>query len=155
MDIAGSYTFPFNRETVWTILMNPDAIAKAIPGVKEMIPIEGEMNAWRAVAKLNVAAVSGMYGGAVRMTEIDPPNRYRLIITGEGQQSVINGSALITLRDGETPDQTIIDWTADARLSGKLAEIESRLLKVAAVLLVRQFFGALSKDLSVTDAVPE
>jgi carbon monoxide dehydrogenase subunit G len=151
MDIIGSYTFNFDRQTVWNILMNPDAIAKAIPGVKEMIPVEGESNAWRAVAKLNVAAVSGMYAGMVRMSEIDAPDRYRLNISGEGQQSVISGSALIILRDGETPDQTVVEWTAQASLSGKMAGVAQRLVKVAAALLGRQFFGGLAKQLGASD----
>lgn len=151
MDVTGSYTFQFDRLTVWNILMNPDAIAKAIPGVKEMIPIEGEENAWRAVTKLNVSTVSGMYSGTIRMSEIDAPNSYRLTVSGEGQQSIVSGNALITLRDGDKPDQTVLDWTAEANLSGKLASIAQRLVKVAAILLSKQFFSSLAKQLGAVE----
>jgi carbon monoxide dehydrogenase subunit G len=127
--------------------MNPDAIAKAIPGVKEMIPLEGETNAWKAVAKLSVASVSGSYTGLIRMTEIDAPNQYRLTVSGEGQQSIINGTALIKLESDTDSTTTIVSWDADAHLSGKLAGIAQRLVKVAAGLLSRQFFGGLARQL--------
>jgi carbon monoxide dehydrogenase subunit G len=151
MNVDGSYTFQFDRQTVWNILMNSDAIAKAIPGVKEMIPIEGEENAWRAVTRLNVSTVSGVYAGTIRMSEIDPPNSYHLIVSGEGQQSIVSGSALIALRDGDKPGQTILDWSAEANLSGKLASIGQRLVKVAALLLSKQFFGGLAKQLGAVE----
>ncbi|NJO84182.1 MAG: hypothetical protein HC828_16255 [Blastochloris sp.] len=101
MQIQGSYTFEYDQQAVWNILMNPDAIAKAIPGVKEMVPLEGETYAWRAIAKIGVASVSGTYSGIIRMTEIEAPDRYRLTAEGEGQQSVINGTALITMQPAQ------------------------------------------------------
>jgi carbon monoxide dehydrogenase subunit G len=45
MEITGSYTFSFDQKAVWDILMNPDAIAKAIPGVQEMIPSRAKATA--------------------------------------------------------------------------------------------------------------
>ncbi|MDZ4762941.1 MAG: SRPBCC domain-containing protein [Chloroflexota bacterium] len=154
MQITGSYPFNFDRQAVWNILMQPAAIAKAIPGIKDMLPIEGESSAWRAVAKLNAAAVSGLYAGVVRMSEIEAPNRYRLHISGEGQQSVISGTALISLRDGATPNQTMIDWTVEAGVSGKLAAMPPRLVKVAAILFARDFFGGLAKQLGAVGEAP-
>jgi carbon monoxide dehydrogenase subunit G len=148
MEITGSYTFPFDQAAVWNVLMSPNAIAKAIPGVQEMIPVEGESHSWTAVARLNVATVTGSYTGKVHMSEIDAPNQYRLTVSGEGQQSIINGTALIRLeaKPGEKPE-TIVHWTAQANLAGKLASVAQRLIQVAASLLSRQFFGALAKQL--------
>jgi hypothetical protein len=155
MQITGSYTFPYDQAAVWNILMNPDAIAKAIPGVQEMIPIEGENNAWKAVARLNVAAVTGSYTGRVQMTEIEAPHQYRLTVSGEGQQSIISGTALIRLEPkAEEPASTVVSWTAEANLVGKLASVAQRLIQVAASLLSRQFFGALARQLGEAGKTP-
>jgi hypothetical protein len=157
MEITGNFTFSYDQAAVWNILMDPNAIAKAIPGVQEMIPVEGEPNTWRAVAKLNVAAVTGSYTGMVRMSEVESPNQYRLTVSGEGQQSVISGTALIRLETRIAPDglttQTVVAWTAEANLIGKLASVAQRLIQVAASLLSRQFFGALAKQLGATSTI--
>ncbi len=155
MQITGSYAFKFDQQSVWDILNNPDAIAKAIPGVKEMVPLEGEEKAWRAIAKIGIASVSGTYSGTVHMTELNPPNSYRLTAQGEGQQSVISGTALMTLTYDEAKQQTIVSWDADAHLSGKLAGIAQRLIKGAAALLSRQFFGGLNKQLRKAKGLAE
>lgn len=155
MQITGSYAFKFDKQSVWEILNNPDAIAKAIPGVKEMVPIEGEDNAWRATAKIGVASVSGTYSGTIHMTELTPPHSYRLTAQGEGQQSVISGTALMTLTYDEAKQQTIVAWDADAHLSGKLASIAQRLVKGAAALLSRQFFGGINKQLRKAKGLAE
>jgi uncharacterized protein len=156
MQITGSYTFDFDQQAVWDILMNPDAIAKAIPGVQQMIPLENEPDAWRTTARLSVASLNGTYHGVIRMSELDPPRQYRLTVTGEGQQSVINGTALITLAsasDSDTP-KTNVSWIAEANLSGKLASIAQRLVSVAASMLSRQFFSGLARQLGESD-VPQ
>jgi uncharacterized protein len=153
MQITGSYTFDFDQQAVWDILMNPDAIAKAIPGVQQMVPLDNEPNAWRTTARLSVASLNGTYNGVIRMSELDPPRQYRLTVTGEGQQSIINGTALITLEpasDSDTP-KTNVSWIAEANLSGKLASIAQRLVSVAASMLSRQFFSGLARQLGESD----
>ena len=70
MKLADTFTFDADQETVWKLLMDPDAIAKAMPGVDALIPIEGEPNSYRATAKIGIANVNGVYTGVVRLSEI-------------------------------------------------------------------------------------
>jgi carbon monoxide dehydrogenase subunit G len=147
MEIIGDFTFNADQETVWRLLMDPQAIAKAIPGVNELVPLDGEFNAWRAVAKIGVAQVSGTYAGIVRMSEVEPPNQYRLAVSGEGQQSVIGGAALIKLTYQPEQKITVVSWEAEANISGRLASVGQRLIKAAAGLVSRQFFQSLAKQL--------
>src|SRR5688572_2867160 len=148
MQITGSYTFDFDQQAVWDILMNPDAIASAIPGVQQMVPLD-EPTAWRVVVRLSVASLNGTYNGVIRISELDAPNQFRLTVTGEGQQSVINGTAIIKLQPDTSADtpKTLVSWTAEATLSGKLASIAQRLVSVAASMLSRQFFSGLARQL--------
>lgn len=147
MDISGTYTFNFDRQTVWNTLMAPHAIEQAIPGVQEMISIEDEPHAWHIVVKIGVSSISGTYRGILRMTDIYVAHQYRLTAEGQGQQSFINGTALITLTDDPTATRTPISWEAQANLSGKLASVAQRFIKSAAGMLSRQFFGNLEKQL--------
>jgi carbon monoxide dehydrogenase subunit G len=147
MRLSGTFVFDANQQEVWDLLMNPHAIAQAIPGVEQLIAIEGEIAAWRATAKIGVASVSGTYTGIIRMDNIEPPHQYRLSVSGEGQQSIINGSALIKLAYDAEQQKTILTWDAEVNISGKLASIGQRLIGAAANMLSRQFFSGLAKQL--------
>jgi carbon monoxide dehydrogenase subunit G len=147
MKISDSYAFDAKQDIVWNLLMDPQAIANALPGVDRLIPVDGELQTWRATAKIGVASVSGMYTGLVRMSEMEPPHQYRLTVSGEGQQSIIGGTALLKLSYDEMLHQTRLDWDADAHVSGKLASVGQRLVGAAAKLLGKQFFRALANQL--------
>jgi len=147
MQLSGTYIFDADQQTVWSLLMDPTAIAQAIPGVDELIPVEGETLAWRATAKIGIASVSGAYAGIVKMSEVQPPNQYRLTVSGEGQQSIINGTALMKLSYDNEQQKTVLSWDAEANVSGKLAGIGQRLIGAAANMLGRQFFTAIAKQL--------
>ena len=151
MELSGQYIFETDQDTVWNLLMDPQAIANALPGVDKLDPIEGEENAWRANAKLGIAAISGRYSGTVRMSEQNPPEQYRLTVNGQGQQSIIDGSALITLSYDEEHQRTVLEWEAEANISGKLIRIGQRVVKSAANLMSRQFFGALAEQIEAKD----
>src|SRR5262245_48132049 len=110
MQLNGSYTFDADQQTVWSTLMNPDAVAQALPGIKELVPIEGEDMAWRAASKVNMPALNGNYAGVIRVSEVDAPNQYRLTVNGEGQQSMIGGTALIKLSYDAEKNQTLLNW---------------------------------------------
>jgi carbon monoxide dehydrogenase subunit G len=155
MELSGNFTFDADQETVWNVLMDPNAIAKAIPGVSELVPLEGEENAWRAQARIGIASVSGAYAGIVRMGEQNPPHQYRLSVSGEGQQSIISGSALITLNHNPETRQTHLTWEAQANISGKLASIAQRVIKAAAGMLSKQFFNSIANQISAAGVTQE
>jgi carbon monoxide dehydrogenase subunit G len=147
LKLSGNFTFDAEPGAVWTVLMNPDAIASALPGVNGLVPIEGETHAWRATAKLGIASVSGSYTGTVRMSDIEAPTQFVLTVSGEGQQSIINGSAHLHLADSPDAGKTLLTWEAEANISGRLASIAQRLIVAAASLLSKQFFQGLEKQI--------
>ena len=148
MDLSGTYTFDADNEAVWNILMDPDAIANALPGVDKFDPVDGEDLSWNARMKISMAAINGNYGGTLRMSDVEPMTRYRLIVNGEGQQSIISGNAVIHLDYDETSQQTLLNWEAEANISGKLARVGQRVIKAAANMMSNRFFGSLAEQLS-------
>lgn len=155
MNLSGTYIFHADQEKVWNLLMNPDAIAKAIPGVDAFVPVEGETDAWHAKAKINIAAVSGSYVGTVRMSDQQPPHQYRLTVNGEGQQSIIGGTVLMQLSYDANEQHTLITWDAEANISGKLARIGQRVIKAAANMMSNRFFNNLAQQLPASEQARE
>jgi carbon monoxide dehydrogenase subunit G len=148
MNLSGTYTFQAEQRAVWDLMMNPDAIASALPGVDEFVPIEAEANAWNVKLKVSLAAVNGSYAGTIRMSDQEPPNQYRLTVNGEGQQSIIGGNVLIRLDYDDAKNETLLTWDAEANISGKLARIGQRVIKAAGNMMSNRFFNNLAQQLS-------
>ncbi len=91
---------------------------------------------------LKIGPVKAGFGGKVTLSEIDPPNGYR--IAGEGQGGVAGfarGSALVRLEpDGGA---TILRYEAKGEIGGKIAQLGSRLVDSTAHKLAGDFFAAL------------
>ncbi|MBZ0299321.1 MAG: carbon monoxide dehydrogenase subunit G [Anaerolineae bacterium] len=155
MNLSGTYTFDADQDIVWGLLMDPDVIARAMPGVDAFVPIENETDAWNAKAKINVAAVSGSYIGTIRMSEQQPPSQYRLTVNGEGQQSIIGGTVVIQLSYDADEGVTLLTWDAEANISGKLARIGQRVIKAAANMMSNRFFGNVAQQLPSSEQTQE
>src|SRR5437899_10073633 len=79
MTMNGEVHLPASREVVWEKLNDPSVLKKCIPGCEELTR-SGE-NQFQAVAKMKVGPVSARFGGRVTLSDLDPPNGYR--ISGE------------------------------------------------------------------------
>lgn len=149
MKMDGSYDLPADREAVWAALNNPDILKACIPGC-ESFEVSGE-NQFAAVAMAKVGPVKARFKGDVELTDLDPPNSYR--IAGQGSGGVAGfakGGAEVALADGETG--TVLTYTVDAQVGGKLAQIGSRLVNGAAKKMADQFFKNFANALSKDDA---
>lgn len=129
-------------------MTDPDAVAKAIPGVQSLTPIPGEPLAWSARISLAFIAINAEFGGEVRMGELSAPSQYRLTVSGGGDESRITGSALITLQpDPENPDFTDLAYAGTASMTGKFEAAPPAIVKSVVMMIARQFFGALARQL--------
>src|SRR5205814_3217462 len=82
--------------------------------------------------------------GQVQLTDLDPPNGYR--ISGEGKGGAAGfakGGATVKLTDAE--GGTLLSYTVDAQIGGKLAQIGSRLIDATARSMAKDFFERFNK----------
>jgi hypothetical protein len=76
----------------------------------------------------------------VRLSDLDPPNGYR--ISGEGDGGVAGfakGGATVALADKD--GGTLLTYNVEAQIGGKLAQLGQRLVNGAAKKLADQFFA--------------
>ena len=98
-----------------------------------------------------VGPVKAKFTGKVTLSDIDPPNGYT--ITGEGQggpAGFAKGGAKIALVDDG--DGTILRYTVDASVGGKLAQIGSRLIDGTAKKMADDFFSRFADAVGSTAA---
>jgi carbon monoxide dehydrogenase subunit G len=87
-----------------------------------------------------IGPVTARFGGKVTLSDLDPPNGYR--ISGEGSggpAGFAKGGAVVTL--GDDGDGTILTYKVDANVGGKLAQIGSRLIDSTARKMADEFFA--------------
>ena len=103
MTMNGEVQLAAPREAVWAKLNDPEVLKACIPGCEELEKTED--NGFRAVAKMKVGPVSARFKGKVTLSDLDPPNGYK--ISGEGEGGVAGfakGGATVGLaeKDGGT-----------------------------------------------------
>jgi uncharacterized protein len=138
MEIKGEYKIAAPREKVFAALNDPAILQACIPGCESLEKTsDTEM---KAKVRLRIGPVSASFAGKVTLSDIDPPNGYK--ISGEGQGGVAGfakGGAVVTLRDDA--GTTVLDYNADAQVGGKIAQVGARLIEGTARKLADEFFG--------------
>ena len=142
MDVTGEFRIAAPRERVWRGLNDTAVLKQCIPGCREIERLsETELE---ATAVLKVGPVKATFKGKVTLSDLDPPNSYR--ITGEGKGGVAGfarGEALVSLADDG--GATVLTYTATATVGGKLAQVGQRLLDATANKMAADFFGRFAE----------
>ena len=79
------------------------------------------------------------------------PDRARVRARGKAPGSAVDGTAEMTLRDGDQPEgTTIMDWTADVQFSGMMASLGARMIEGTANKLIGETFTCVKSKLEDT-----
>ncbi len=138
MEIKGEYRIAAPREKVFAALNDQAVLQACIPGCESLEKTsDTEM---KAKVRMRIGPVSASFSGKVTLSDIDPPNGYR--ISGEGQGGAAGfakGGAVVTLR--EDAGDTLLNYNVDAQVGGKIAQVGARLIDGTAKKLADEFFG--------------
>jgi carbon monoxide dehydrogenase subunit G len=159
MDMSGEYVIAAPRQAVWEALNDPEILKQCIPGCESVDKTSDTSFEAKVTAK--VGPVRAKFNGKVHMSDIDPPNGYT--ISGEGTGGAAGfakGGAKVALSDD--PEGTKLEYSVDATVGGKLAQIGSRLIDSTAKKMANDFFGkfaelvaANAEGSAATEAEPE
>jgi carbon monoxide dehydrogenase subunit G len=138
MEIKGEYKIAAPREKVFAALNDQAVLQACIPGCESLEKTsDTEM---KAKVRMRIGPVSASFSGKVTLSDIDPPNGYR--ISGEGQGGAAGfakGGAVVTLR--EDAGDTVLNYNVDAQVGGKIAQVGARLIDGTAKKLADEFFS--------------
>jgi carbon monoxide dehydrogenase subunit G len=142
MEIKGEYRIAAPRDKVFAALNDQEILKACIPGCESLDKLsDTEMT---AKVRLRIGPVSAAFGGKVTLSDIDPPNGYK--ISGEGQGGVAGfakGGAVVRLTDDG--GVTVLAYDVDAQVGGKIAQVGARLITGTAKKLADQFFGKFAE----------
>jgi len=145
MDMTGEFRIPASREAVWKALNDPEVLKRSIAGCEELEKTSDTEFTAKVTAK--VGPVKARFAGKVTLSDLDPPNGYT--IAGEGQGGAAGfakGGAKVRLEpDG---DGTLLKYTVNAAIGGKLAQIGARLIDGAARKMADEFFASFAANVA-------
>ncbi len=146
MKLNGTRTIPAPQQKVWNFLIDPNQLAKCMPGCESLQ--ESGDNEYSGEIKVGVAAVKGVYNGTVRMEDIQPPAHYKLSLDGKGKQGFLKGSGTVDL--AEQDGQTVLTYHGDVQIGGLLASVGQRMVDGIAKMLIGQFFTAMEAEIQAS-----
>jgi 2-furoyl-CoA dehydrogenase large subunit len=141
---GGTARVPAAPGEVWRRLLDPDTLRAVIPGAHAVEKISNTR--FRAEVTLGVGPVKGRYRASIELSELDPPRAVTLSGSVTGVLGSGRGSGRITL--AAEGGGTLISYSYDAEIGGKVAAVAGRLLDGAARLIIRQFFEALARRMA-------
>jgi uncharacterized protein len=138
MKMNGEVQLAAPRAVVWEKLNDAVVLKQCIPGCEELD--KTSETEFQAVATIKIGPVKARFKGRVQLSEIDPPNGYK--ISGEGEGGVAGfakGGAVVKLTDKD--GGTLLSYDVESQIGGKLAQLGQRLVQGTAKKLADDFFN--------------
>jgi carbon monoxide dehydrogenase subunit G len=144
MNVSGTKEFAAPRDTVWSVLNDPEQMAAIMPGV-ESFEIKDDRH-WQAKVKVPLGL------GGLKMTidfeklEERPPEYASLNAKGNGVGALMNMTTKFTLN--EAGEGTSMDWSADVRIAGPVGSMGQRVLQPIVNQQVSNVLTALEQQVA-------
>ena len=144
MKIEGAADIPAPRDKVWAAFLDPEILAQALPGCEKLEAIGP--NEYKATMKIGVAAIKGTFEGKVKLSDLEPPNRYRMAVEGSGGPGFVRGDAGMQMSDVD--GGTKVSYDADVQVGGLIASVGQRMLGGVTKMMLDQFFTRMTELLA-------
>lgn len=146
MQLTSQQALPVSQAIAWEALNDTAILQAAIPGC-ESITATGE-NAYEVALTAAIGPVKAKFKGKLLLSDLQPPTSYVINFEGQGGTAG-HGKGQATVRLESTgPNTTLLHYTATASVGGKIAQIGSRLIDMAAQKMAGEFFTAFEQQLA-------
>ena len=145
MELTAQQTLPVSQAQAWEALNDTAMLQAAIPGCESITPTEPQHYELAILAA--IGPVKARFKGKLRLEDLQPPTSYTIHFEGQGGQAGHGkGHAAIRL-EATGPHETMLHYTAHATVGGKIAQIGSRLVDMAAHKMATDFFANFQQAL--------
>ncbi len=145
MKIEGDFTFDAAPSAVWPALLDPHVLSKTLPGCEKLEEV-GE-NEYKGTLNIRVGPVQGRFDGAVTLSDVRELDGYHLIVNGQGPTGFMKGEGDIRLEPSEEGSKTLLHYSVDAQIGGRIASVGQRLLDTTSRSITRQSLESLNRQI--------
>ena len=137
MNISGEITVPAPRAAVFDKLKDAPFFASCIEGVKDLKEIDATH--YDAVLETKVAYMKFSFKVSVEITKLSPPDTIEAKVEGTPIGVVGRLTATSRTQLTESNGQTVVSYSIDSTLAGKLGSIGQPVLKAKAKEMEKKF----------------
>jgi len=141
----GAFDVPAPKDKVYDFVIDPHKVTKIFPDVQSVRVIDGDN--FQIKAKIGISFIKGSMDVKLTILDKKRPTFSKLRARGTGLNSAVDLESTFNLEDGPKGG-THVKWAADAKISGMMASVGSRLIDSQADKYVKQIIGSLEKNLS-------
>jgi carbon monoxide dehydrogenase subunit G len=137
MIVTGEITLPAPREAVFQVLQNARFFASCVEGVRDLKEIDATH--YDAVLDTKIAYMKFTFKVSVEVTKLSPPDRIEAKIEGTPLGIVGRFTAISITELIEAGNGTLVRYTIDANITGKLGSMGQPVLKSKAKEMEQKF----------------
>ena len=151
MQLTSQQTLLVSQAQAWEALNDTTLLQQAIPGCESLTPAGDHQ--YEVLITAAIGPVKARFKGKLQLENLQPPTSYTLRFDGQGGAAGHGkGHAEIRL-ESTGPNQTVLHYSAHATVGGKIAQIGSRLVDMAAQKMATEFFETFNTKLQERYAV--
>lgn len=149
MKITNKFAVNIPIERAWAVLTDLEGIAPCLPGA-QLTGVDGDV--YQGKVKVKVGPVISEFAGTAQFVERDDV-QYRGVIDAKGRdaRSAGNAAALVTAQLQPDGDRTLVSVDTDLKISGKLAQFGSGMIKEVSGKLLAQFVTNIEAKLAAEE----
>lgn len=144
MDFSGEETIKAPRQEVWNFLIDPHKATECAPGLQSVEVIDDRH--FKCTVRAGVGMIRGNFNFDVNWTELDEPGHAEMVAKGNAAGSAVQMNSTMDLTDSDDGG-TLMKWSANVRISGKLAGVGGRLMNPVADRMTKDIFGCIQSKL--------
>lgn len=147
MEMLGTRHLGVTQQQAWEALNDPETLKACLPGC-DRFEASGD-NEYTVGLAVKVGPVSAKFGGKVRLSDISPPDSYRLSFEGQGGVAgFAKGASSVSLKPAADGGEGCeLDYTVQAQVGGKIAQLGQRLIDGAAKSTADDFFKRFEAEM--------
>jgi carbon monoxide dehydrogenase subunit G len=143
--MTGSRQLAAARPEVWAKLNNAEVLKRCIPGCESLEKVSD--TEFKGTVALKIGPVAARFNGDVKLSDLNPPASYRISGGGKGGPAgMASGGANVRLE--QNASGTLLTYDADAKVSGKIAQLGQRLIDATAAQLADKFFENFAREVA-------
>ena len=153
MKLTNEFTVHTPIDKAWEVLTDLEGIAPCLPGA-QLTGVDGDV--YRGKVRVKVGPVISDFAGTATFVEKDD-DAHRAVIDAKGRDSRAGGNAaaIITAELRPDGDATVVSVNTDLKISGKLAQFGSGMIKEVSQKLIGQFVESLEAKIGAGDTMVE
>jgi len=144
MKIEGQFAFEkIEPLAVWAFLTDAHRISECLPGCEKLEQTDD--GTYDMQLRFGVGAISGVFGGSIRLHDLQPTSNYQMTVNGSGAPGFIKGEGTVQLTSDDTG--TFLRYSGDVNAGGPIASLGQRMIGGAARMVIDQFFKCVAGKL--------